>query len=652
MKTKILLITTFICSVITITGQNLTNKFQTIGKDEITYNSCSFDSEAEAVVFFDYGTSYFVQNQTTGFNLIFERTTRIKILKESGIQFAEIKIPLYRKGSIYEKINEIDAYTYNYEDGRINKIRFDEKNIRTEKVNDSWIVKKIILPDVRVGSIVEYKYQVESEYLFNLRDWEFQWEIPVIESEYVVKMIPFYQYSFLLQGRSKFDYQSSDVSYDMEESFAGVKYRNSIHVYGMKNIPAFKEEEFISSKDDYIIKLDFQLSKIIWPNGTEKDIITTWAMLSKELIKDEDFGIFSNKCRKAASKIIDLNSLQSKSETEKFNEIVSFVKNNFHWNNRYTLYASKSLNNLLNDKLGSSADINLLTIGLLNAVGINAFPLIISTRDNGKIQYNYPFVDFFNSVLIFAEIEGKQTLSDATDLFLSNQSIPSNCINDKGLIIQKEKQDWVNLFSRVASITKNVFKINIKDTKVYAQTSIQATNYDALYHLKKYGNDIDALKKNLNEKGYSNIDSLVVDKHMDNTNLFSYKYNIEDKPEILNGKIYIEPFFNEVIKDNPLKLETRTYPIDMIYPKSQYNVAEITIPAGYKIDYLPEASKIENDKFELNYVAMEGNGKVIVSLNYSFKLSVYPETEYKMLKYYFNEIKNKGLEKIVLTKEI
>jgi len=118
----------------------------------------------------------------------------------------------------------------------------------------------------------------------------------------------------------------------------------------------------------------------------------------------------------------------------------------------------------------------------------------------------------------------------------------------------------------------------------------------------------------------------------------------------VNNKIYVSPFLREGITENPLKQPTRNYPVDMIYPKKTSYFAEINIPDGFKVDYLPVNDKINNDQFEFDYTTMVTDKKISVSMVYYFKLPVYEAPEYDKLKYYFNEIINKGSEKIVFVK--
>lgn len=219
MKTKLhlTLILIFLASL-TINGQEYKRDFGKISKEEIDLKTYSGDKDAEAVVLYDMATSFFVETENS-FDVIFDRSTRIKVLSPAGIRWAEIEIPFYHEGNIFEKVYDIEAYAYNYENGQMVITSFDKSNAFDEQVNNFWTVKKFAIPNVKEGTIIEYRYKINSQYKFNFRDWEFQWKIPVVYSEYVVKMIPFYEYTFLLQGTTRFDVQESYADKGMSRNF-------------------------------------------------------------------------------------------------------------------------------------------------------------------------------------------------------------------------------------------------------------------------------------------------------------------------------------------------------------------------------------------------------------------------------------------------
>jgi len=631
-------------------SQEFSREFGNIGKAEINLSQCSSDESAEAVVLFDIGKSYFVRRNDS-YDVVFERTTRIKIFSEAGLEWAEIEIPLYQEDNIYEKTYDIEAYTYNYENGILHKTKLNTSNCHTEKINEYWVVKKFAMPNVKEGSIIEYKYKVNSEYKFNLKDWEFQWRIPVLYSEYQVNMIPFYEYTYLLQGANKFDSQTTSKGSGPRQ-FGPVKFKDVVYNFVMKDVPAFNSEEYIASINDYIIKIDFQLGTVHLSNGSSINVLTTWPDLIKDLTKRSKFSKYAKKSEKHGSKLLKSSGLTFSKQQEAFNYIMQYVKENYTWNNLNGKYASKSPDEFVKDKFGNSADINLFVVGLLNAWGIEAYPVIISTRENGKIRYDYPFHHFFNYVLIYAKIDGEFVLADATETNNINNRIPPRCINGKGLVINNDKVDWISLQTSIPSEIKTKITIDCQDKYLKANIETTATEYDALEYRNKYGGKVKNVNELLSDKNYHLVDSLTTIKNQMNTKEpYIVQYTIEETADKINDKIYIAPFFHETIATNPLVRQKRTFPIDMTYPTKRAYNSVITIPTGYTVDFIPDDYKIKNELFELDYIVTTKNQTITIYFDYYFRKSIYSAADYTKVRFYFNELVKKGNEKIVLSKE-
>lgn len=639
----------FLCS--SVYGQNYSKEFGKVGKDEIELTKYSRDQSAEAVVLFDKGLSYFGSTDN-GFNVIYERTTRVKVLSSAGIKWANVEIPFYQEGNIYEKIFDIKVNTYNFENGVLNRTSINDISSFDEKLNNYWNVKKFAIPDVKEGSIIEYTYKISSQYHFNLRDWEFQWKIPVVYSEYTVKMIPFYEYTWLLQSANKFDSQTSYIDKGLSRRFGHIDFQDMVHHYVMKDVPAFTDEEFITSVNDYIIKIDFQLAYINNINGTRINVITTWDEMIKDLLKESEFGKYVEKSKKIAEKIIDVPTIILKKDSDKFNYVLDYVKDNYNWNSIYTKYALKTPDKFVKEKIGNSAEINLFTIGLLNKVGIEAYPVLISTRSNGKVKSDYPFLHFFNNVIIVATINSKKVLSDATGVLLKNDRMSAECINDKGLIVKKGTVDWVKLEALFPSETETNMQIEIKDNELISSVKTTATEYEANYYRTSLPKNVSELKEKLESKYFDVIDSTIkIENQIEKFKPFLFSYSTKSNVEIIDDKIYIQPFLNEPIAVNPLKQSFRIYPIDMNYPKKRIFHSTIKVPEGYQPEYIPKESKIKNDQFEMNYVIIKTAYEIQVRFEYYFKNSVYSSFDYFKVKNYFAEIVKNGSDKIVFSKK-
>ncbi|MDE5421334.1 DUF3857 domain-containing protein [Ancylomarina sp. DW003] len=637
-------------------------QFGIINKYEQNLVTYEKDPKAEAVIIFDAGKSKFI-DADGGYNIKFTRKKRIKILNTKGIALSKISIPFYTDGyGKTENITSIEAYCYNIENGKIVRKPLDQKNIFKEQINNNWKVKKFVFPDVKKGSIIEYKYTLETPFLFNLPDWTFQDKIPTIYSEYSVHMIPFYEYTYIAQGTSRFDFNTSTISENkrtwgiVNHGFAtgvgnGIEFAEKINVYAMKDVPAFRDESYISSPEDYFVKIDFQLSKINQPNGQVKDIVSTWSKLNKGLLDNSKFGKYLNKSKKLAKKILASQiDISSKNETLNQKNIINYVKSNFNWNGVNSKYASKTSKEFLSQKSGNSTDINLFLCALLKAAGFDAKPAILSTRNHGKIRGKHPFAHAFNNTIVLVKSEKQTYLTDGTDALLAYNRIPINCINEKGLIVEKDNpKNWIKLSTKVNSINTKSINININPEQLIAETdlSIQTNEFESLALKNSLKNDTLKIKEQLIKNGLTEIQTISTLNY--NRNNLAYIINCKGKSQIekIGNKIIVSPFLNFPIKENKLKEMKRSYPIDLIYSRTKNFESTINIPEGYKVNTLPKNYKMDNGLAEIKLECVKNENNIIVKGTYSFKKSVYKPAEYGGIKSYFNTIIKKFNEPIV-----
>jgi len=97
---------------------------------------------------------------------------------------------------------------------------------------------------------------------------------------------------------------------------------------------------------------------------------------------------------------------------------------------------------------GTSADVNLLLIAALREAGLPAYPVLLSTRDHGRINPEYPLLERFNYVVALVPLaDGKDLLVDATNPLLPCGVLPKRCLNKSGRLIAKKEADgrWVDL---------------------------------------------------------------------------------------------------------------------------------------------------------------------------------------------------------------
>ena len=633
-------------------GQNFTHEFGKFSGEEFKYTQYPKDPSAEAVVIYDIGNSFFTESGDE-LSIVFERKMKFKIFSKAGLKWAQIAIPFYEESNKFEEIYDLKGNTYNFENGTVRTSVLNIKTAYDEKINEHWREKKFAMPDVKEGSVFEVSYKIRTPYLFNFRSWEFQRKIPVLYSEYVTHMIPFYEYTYILQGTNKFDDYSTTEDRLNEQHYAGVTYHDMIYKFVMKDIPAFKDEAFITSDDDYLIKLDFQLAVLHYPTGGVRQIMNTWPKMCEDMLDEDSFGKFVNSAKKKAKEIVDPMQLAAKSPKEKARIIDAYMKQNFRWNGHSDKVSTKSVKDFMNTKTGNSGDINLFMAGMLNAAGVEAYPVILSTRDHGKLKLDYPFHHFFNYVIVVAKTDSGLVMMDATEPLCKFSEVPQRCLNDKGLIIQKNKVEWLNLKS--TTYTKKEYNYTLQPNAAKDSLSedckLVTTGYEAIDYRGEFTNSYKDLKKNLLGDNALESDMLTPANLKEIDKPFEIGFKKKEALDIVENKLIIAPFCNMVITENPLKQVTRTFPIDMIYPKTSKFLSTIIIPKGYKLLSKPEDMSINTNKIRIFYMVDTKDDDVVKVVGiYEFKQDVYQVEDYMNLKSYFNMIVSKFNEKLVLVK--
>jgi hypothetical protein len=161
------------------------NPIGELTNEELTMKAYTGDTSAHAVVLKELGNAYFKIQQDS--RIILEYTVRIKIFDDKGFDEGNVIIPIYKGDNLkYEAVTNVSGTTtYIDVDGKKVKASLDTKSIIKENKNKNWDLVKFTLPDLHEGCIIEYSYKLSSPFIFNFRSWEFQSDIPKIESKYV-----------------------------------------------------------------------------------------------------------------------------------------------------------------------------------------------------------------------------------------------------------------------------------------------------------------------------------------------------------------------------------------------------------------------------------------------------------------------------------
>jgi hypothetical protein len=651
-------------------------KFGQIDRQDLTAAPFAGDSAASAVVLCDFGRSYLKGNKG-GFQVVFERVTRIKILTKAGYDEATVEIPLYHRDDNQEKVTSLRGFTYNLVNGQVEKTRLEPSGAFLEKRTPNVNVQKFTLPNVREGAVVEYAYTLTSDYLFNFQDWTFERSIPVRWSEYRVSIPTFYRYKMLHQGYREFDVSTSKIGStsllvdDKIPSGGGLAAGHTVglltvtapteeHQWVLKNLPAFREEPYMTTARDYLTRLDFELTGEQWPEQPYHDLTGTWDRISARLLNDEEFGGRINRASPLRGQVQGL-AAQYPEITVRAAAIRQLVMSTVRYNGTDQYAAQEPLRKAVDTHRGTSADVNLLLIAALREAGIPTQPVLLSTRDNGHVNPDYPLLERFNYVVGAVRLaDGKDLLLDATTPQLPCGILPERCLNGSGRLITKNAEEgrWLALapaqrrvrYQQVALVLDAQGGLTGKvheEHGGYAGARARADFTDQ--GEKKY---LAALARQ--HESWA-LTSTAVSQAEAVEKPFTLEYEFSQPAEnTATGPLYLSPLSAFGLGQSPFRRETRAFPVDFGMAQEETVMVTLTLPAGYDLAEIPKPAVIdlpEHGGRFLYSVAAAGPGRVQLTSRFILHNAVYPASQYAALRELYGLMLAKQAEKLIIQKK-
>ncbi len=661
----------FVCALFiaksSVAQDKVNVKFGSVSEKDFTTTVYSIDSNANAVVIADVGSSAIEGNSKGWFSLVYKRYKRVHILNKNGYDIANVSIGLYSDGDDEEQLDKIKAVTYNLENGKVVETKLDVKaNLFKDKINKNLVVKKFTFPNIKEGSIIEFEYTIISDYLQNLQPWEFQGGYPRLWSEYNLSLPEFFGYVFLTQGYKSYDIKTSK---DRMESFrisdsrgVGATDRAQFsanvtdHRWVIKNVPALKEESFTSTIDNHIAKLEFQLSEIRQPL-TYRRIMHTWDKVADDLLKSELFGLQISKDNGWLKDILEPLKKSSTDKTELAQKIFEYVRDNFTCTDHTDLILDQTIKNVVKTRNGTVAEINMLLTAMLKHEDIDASPVILSTRANGFTYSLYPLISQYNYVVTRAVIGDKVFFLDASEPRLGFGYLPLRCYNGHARVINPAAEavelnaDAVNEAKVTSAFVINDEKGNLIGSMQYSPGYYES--FSLRNQINEKGKD-DLLKEIKKDFGVEvELSNLVIDSLDKYNEPISIKYDFDVKGE-MEDIIYLNPMFGEGFKENPFKSAIRAYPVEMPYALDQTYNLQLEIPAGYVVDELPASVIVklnEADEGLFEYRISKSGGSVAFRSRLRLSRAYFLPEEYEMLREFFNLVVKKHAEQIVFKKK-
>jgi len=624
---RLLLLIFSLLLISTAFSQKAPIRFGKVDMKDLEMTAYPSDTSAVAAILCDYG---FFSSQ----DFSFIRLLRIKIFKKEGTSWGDRVFPTSAK-------TNIRGITYNLEDGNIVQTKLKNESIFREQVTEDYYRIRVAMPNVQEGSIID----LEFKHPWLPSEWRFQDVIPVRWSELIIENSPYIEFR-----KNFFGFEPLAVS--TPTRWAG------------KNMPAFKEEPYMSSYKNYITKFDIEVLNIKLPGsggtiGYFREYCSTWDAVNQHLIKSKYFGLAMKQGGLYLNSIAKDISSNYQTPMDQLIAAHQAIKEAMKWNEEEALYISSTdLRTPFTKKLGNASDINLNLIILLKKLGFDVYPVALSTRDNGFLSPINPSLDKLNYVIAYVFLDDAGYFLDATDEYLIVDMLPPRCINLDGRIIDEEKSTWITLIPDKKSKKVIQFDLVLEEDNIL-NGKIAATNYDyAAYNFRRdferynsedeYLNALESKFPGLEILTYelSGADSIYLPVHeaMDVT--------IKNRISSSGNSYYINPLLFEQLTINPFRVEQRNYPVDFVYPAETVYSLRLTLPDGYQVKEVPKqiALKLKDNSLSALYQVNVLGQTVQVTYKFTRNKTIFSDDEYPDMRTFFSELVKKHAEPIVLTK--
>jgi tetratricopeptide (TPR) repeat protein len=370
----------------------------------------------------------------------------VKILNERGKHYGEVELDY---DSTYETIEIEYARTIEPE-GKV--VSVGDKHIRDVSryleypLYSNARVRIVSMPEVTWGAIIEYKMKKYINKLVNGENFSFQYGIQGYEPCLNRKLKMSVPSAYKLHIKS---YNPGFISFpaDLSPRVRALTDRTEYELR-FSNIPEIIEEPSMPPWVEVVPSLSFSSFDSWQMIGDWWEDLADHKMELDEVIK---------------AKVEDL--IQDKETTE---EKAASI---YHWVAEKIRYIAveygeagfepHEVSEVFKNKYGDCKDQTVLLISMLRYAGISAYPVLISTRGNWRLDDNFPAL-FFDHAMVLAKIGEAPVFLDPTGETVSFGDLPRSDQNRKALILAEGKAEieTIPLFS--ADHNKFILKMNLR----------------------------------------------------------------------------------------------------------------------------------------------------------------------------------------------
>ena len=602
------------------------------------------DKEADAVVLY-HKTDVSYQFTNNDFRVIYRVNTRLKVLKPEGKRVADGQIAYLENETNRtrrEIVTGLKATAYNMEDGKLVKTKMERSMTSEERLDKNQMVMKFSVPQVKVGTVIEIEYRIDSDYYGNIRDWYAQRDIPVLYTCYELSIPEWFTFNIEETGMNHMEKKENSEPMTLLFSGGTENILTNIKTFVGRNLPALKDDDFVWHAADYGDKVTAELAGIFIPGSVYKSYTSTWDDIDNQLLSDEDFGGRLKRNSPLKDEIIAAGIPDISDKKERIAAVWKLLKSKVRWNGDYAFWG-KSASKILKEGTGTNADINFLLINMLQDAGIESTPVVMRTRDSGILPLSHSSLKYLNTFVVgipmtdsgMAYLDGS-----AEDGYLN--VLPAKLLVTRARVVQKTGADlWVNLQANARGRETAIVQAQLStDGQLKGQKSTMLVEEAAAAKRRvwRLAKDSTELIQKMQERDGIEIQSYRLEGRHDFSPTVKEEITFTKQCDVAGDMIYLNPLVFIPQHESPFTTAERILPIEFPYNQSETQNVIITLPEGYVVEEAPKPIIIKFDGATARIICNVNGNQLSVQYQMNISQTFYASTQYQDLKAFFDSV--------------
>jgi hypothetical protein len=570
---------------------------------------------------------------------------RIKILTEEGRKYANAEIPFFDGN---ESVHSIKARTI-HPDGSIANFEgkpMDKMIVKAKGIK--YMAKVMVLPDVQVGSIIEYRYadQLKEHYAFDSH-WIVSEELFTKYAKFSLKPSQYFPVRFSWQG--------------LPPGIVPKNERGVVHLE-LNNIAAFQTEDYMPPQNELKARVDFMYSE-----DTEPQADKFWRNEAKKANRQVESFIGKRKAMEQAVAQIVSPTDTPEVKLQKIYARVQQLRNTGYeeetTEQERKRGKEKTINNVEDvwkSGAGSGREITWLYLALVRAAGLEAYPVLVSRRNEYFFTPQVMDPHRLDDNVVLVKLNGKDTFYDPGTVFTPFGILPWPETAVKGLRLDKDGGAWVITTvpdSTVSNITRKADLRMTDHGELEGKVTVTFSGLEALSMRLELRNQDETTRTKYIEDVVREFIPVGIDVDLKNkpewsssapTLVGEFEIKVQGWASAAGHRALIPVGLFSAPEKHVFEHAMRVHPIYFDFPTGRIDDVTIELPLDWKVNSLPPGHKDEGKVCAYNTTAENNKGTLHLTRNVDINALVLDTKYYGALRKFFQTVKTGDEQQIVV----